>query len=131
MKLRINRTVVYHRKSKTLELSNFFLAMYQKISIFVKLLKHRRKKKSKQLEVSRENQITDTTSWGCLKHPFGIPGVRPMFFKPKLHKESKNGFKTINYRPSPVMIFSKNCFRCKKITKKIGRFVDSLIFLSI
>ena len=60
-----------------------------------------------------------TTSWGCWKHPFGIPGVRPMFLKPKLHKESKNGFKTINYRPSPVMIFSKNCFWGKKIIKKL------------
>jgi hypothetical protein len=54
-----------------------------------------------------------------------------MFLKPKLHKESKNVFKTINYRPSPVMIFSKNCFRCKKIFKKIGRFVDFLIFMAI
>ena len=60
-----------------------------------------------------------TTSWGCWKHPFGIPGVRPMFLKPKLHKESKNGFKTINYRPSPVMIFSKNCFWGKKSSKKL------------
>ena len=32
-----------------------------------------------------------TMSWGCWKHAFGIPGVRPMFLKPKLHKESKNG----------------------------------------
>ena len=36
-----------------------------------------------------------TKSWGCWKHPFGIPGVRPMFLKPKLHKESKNMLKTI------------------------------------
>ena len=72
-----------------------------------------------------------TTSWGCWKHPFGIPGVRPMFLKPKLHKESKNGFKTINYRRYPVMIFSKNCFRSKKIIKKVGRFVDFWIFMAI
>ena len=70
-------------------------------------------------------------SWGCWKHPFGIPGVRPMFLKPKLHKESKNGFKTINYRPSPVMIFSKNCFWGKKIIKKVGCFVDFWIFMAI
>ena len=43
--------------------------------------------------------FTYTTSWGCWKHLFGIPGVRPMFLKPKLHKESKNGFKTINSSP--------------------------------
>ena len=30
-------------------------------------------------------QIDITTSWGCWKHPFGIPGVRLMFLKPKLH----------------------------------------------
>ena len=54
-----------------------------------------------------------------------------MFLKPKLHKESKNGFKTINFRRYPVMIFSKNSFRSKKIIKKIGRFVDFWIFLTI
>ena len=37
-----------------------------------------------------------------------------------LHKESKNGFKTISCRPYPVMIFSKNCFWCKKIIKKLN-----------
>jgi hypothetical protein len=47
-----------------------------------------------------------------------------MFLKAELHKESKNGFKTINYRRSPVMFFSKNCFRSKTIIKKIGGFVD-------
>ena len=72
-----------------------------------------------------------TMSWGCWKHPFGIPGVRPMFLKPKLHKQSKNGFKTINYRRSLVMFFSKNCFRSKKIIKKVGRFVDFWIFMAI
>ena len=56
--------------------------------------------------------------------PLGSPAVRLMFLKPKLNKESKNGFKTINYRRYPVMIFSKNCFRSKKFIKKIGRFVD-------
>ena len=58
-----------------------------------------------------------TMSWGCWKHPFGIPGVRPMFFKPKLPKESKNGFKTINYRPPLLVIFSKTVFSTKKIIK--------------
>ena len=75
--------------------------------------------------------ISITTSWGCWKHPFGIPGVIPMFLKPKLHKESQNGFKIINSRRYPVMIFSKNCFRCKKITEQIGYFVDFWIFMAI
>ena len=39
--------------------------------------------------------------------------MRPMFWKAK----SKDGFKTINYRPSPVLI-----------VKKIERSVDFLIF---
>ena len=42
-----------------------------------------------------------------------------MFFKPKLHKESKNGFRTIN------------CFWSNKIIKKIGCFVDFCIFMAI
>ena len=71
-------------------------------------------------------KISYTTSWGCWKHLFGIPGVRLMFLKPKLHKESKNGFKTINYRPYPVMIFSKNCFKSKKSSKKL----DILLILN-
>ena len=74
--------------------------------------------------ISRSCTFIFTTSWGCWKHSFWIPGARPMFLKPKLHKESKNGFKTISCRPYPVMIFSKNCFWCKKIIKKIGRFDD-------
>jgi hypothetical protein len=37
------------------------------------------------------------------------PGGRPMFFKPKLDKETKNGFKEINHQ---------------KNVKKIGVFVD-------
>ena len=76
-------------------------------------------------------QMDITTSWGCWKHSFGIPGVRPIFLKPKLHKESKNGFKKINYRRSPVMIFSKNCFWSNKIIKKVARFVDFWIFMAI
>ena len=55
-----------------------------------------------------------TASWELWKHPDPAPGGRPMFFKAKLPKESKNGFKTINYRCYPVMIFSKNCFQSKK-----------------
>ena len=42
-----------------------------------------------------------------------------MFLKAKLHKESRNGFKTINYRRYPVMIFSKNWFSAQKIIKKL------------
>ena len=71
-----------------------------------------------------------TTSWGGWKHLFGTPGVRHMVLKPKLHKKSKNGFKTINYRRYPVMIFSKNWFRRKKIIKKIRRLVDFWIFMA-
>jgi hypothetical protein len=52
-----------------------------------------------------------------------------MFLKPILPMESKNGFKTINYRPPLLVIFSKNCFWHKKIIKKIGRFVDFGIFM--
>ena len=80
---------------------------------------------------SRPFYSRDTTSWGWWKHLFGIPGVRPTFLKPKLHKESKNGFKTINYRRYPVMIFSKNCFRSNKIIKKVGHFVDFWISMAI
>ena len=53
-----------------------------------------------------------------------------MFLKPKLHKESKNGFKTINYRRYPVMIFSKNCFRSKKNHQKSWMFCWFLNFYS-
>ena len=42
-----------------------------------------------------------------------------MFLKAKLHKESRNGFKTIIYRRYPVMIFSKNWFSAQKIIKKL------------
>ena len=58
-----------------------------------------------------------TMSWGCWKHPFGIPGVRPMFLKPKLHEESKNGFKTINSRCYRMGIFSNYFFRHQKSSK--------------
>ena len=47
------------------------------------------------------------------------PRCQTFFFKPKLNKESKNGFKTISCRPYPVMIFSKNCFFSKKSSKKL------------
>ena len=42
-----------------------------------------------------------TTSWGPGKHSMSPPGCRPLFLKPKCHKESKNGFKQINFR-SPL-----------------------------
>ena len=66
-----------------------------------------------------------TMSWWCWKHPFGIPGVRPMFLKPKLHKESKNGFKTINYRPYRMAIFSNYFFRYQKSSKKSDGFTSN------
>ena len=75
--------------------------------------------------------ILYTMSWGCWKHVFWIPGARPMFLKAELHKESKNGFKTINFRPPSVMIFSKNWFRSKKNHQKNGCFVDFWIFTAI
>ena len=72
-----------------------------------------------------------TMSWGCWKHVFGIPGVRPMFLKAELYKESKNGFKTINSR-YPVQFFFKKLFSAKKkIPKKVGGIVNFWIFLSI
>ena len=74
---------------------------------------------------------THTTSWELWKHPDPAPGGRPIFFKPKWPKESKNGFKTISCRRYPIVFFSKNCFRCKKFIKKIGRFVDFRIFMAI
>ena len=43
---------------------------------------------------------------------------QPMFLRPKCHKESKNGFKTISFRRYPTMFFSKNCFRHQKLSKK-------------
>ena len=42
-----------------------------------------------------------TTSWGPGNHSMSPPECRPPFLKPKLHKESKNGFKQINFR-SPL-----------------------------
>ena len=46
------------------------------------------------------------------------PGSRSMFFKSKLSKESKNGFKTINCCRYPVMFFfSKNYFCHHKSSK--------------
>ena len=58
-------------------------------------------------------------SWGPGNHSKLTPGSRPMFLKAKLHKESRNGFKTIIYRRYPVMIFSKNWFSAQKIIKKL------------
>ena len=55
-----------------------------------------------------------TTSWGPANHKMSPPGCRPPFLKPKFHKESKNGFKPINYRPPLLVIFSKNYFRLQK-----------------
>ena len=78
-------------------------------------------------------------SWGCWKHAFGIPGVRPMFLKPKLYKESKNGFKKINYRPPCKWFFQITFFGtknhqkiCKVLKKKQCQKVwFAIIFLSL
>ena len=66
-----------------------------------------------------------TMSWGFWKHHFGIPGVRPMFLKPKLHKESKNGFKTISCRRYRIVIFSNYFFRHQKSSKKWDGFTSN------
>jgi hypothetical protein len=42
-----------------------------------------------------------------------------MFFKAKLHKEYKNGFKTISSLRYPVIFFSKNYFGTKNDPKKL------------
>ena len=91
----------------------------------------RTKENMKNVQIFFSKNSLITTSWGCWKHVFGIPGARPMFLKAEFHKESKNGFKTINFRRYPVMIFSKNCFRSKKIIKKIGRFDDFWTFMAM
>ena len=79
-----------------------------------RIMKHTvNEKKIRQVLESKNHYVLRV-----LKHPFGIPGVRPVFLKPKLHKESKNGFKTINSRCYPVMIFSKTCFWRKKNHQK-------------
>jgi hypothetical protein len=67
-------------------------------------------------------------SWGPGNHSKLTPGTRPTFLKAKFHKESRNGFKTINYRRYPVMIFKKTRFSTQKILEKIGHFVDFCIF---
>ena len=59
-----------------------------------------------------------TTSWELWKHPNAVPGGRPIFFKPEWPKESKNGFKTISYRPYPLVFFSNYFFRYQKSSKK-------------
>ena len=58
-------------------------------------------------------------SWELWKHPDPVPGGRSMFFKAKLPKESKNGFKTISCCRYPVMFFSKNYFWYQKSSKKL------------
>ena len=50
------------------------------------------------------------------------PRCQTFFFKPKLNKESKNGFKTINYRPPLVSDIFKLLFSAQKIIKKFARY---------
>ena len=71
---------------------------------------------AKLFEIGRSIDIT--MSWGCWKHAFGIPGVRPMFLEPKLHKKFKNGFKTISYRRYRMVVFSNYFFWHQKSSKK-------------
>ena len=63
-----------------------------------------------------------TVYWGPGNHSKSTPGGRPMFLKPNLHKEFNNGFKTINYRPNPVLFFSRNYFRLFSHVKKLNSF---------
>ena len=72
-----------------------------------------------------------TMSWELWKHPDPVPGGRPIFFKPKWPKKSKNGFKTFSCRPPLLLIFSKNCFLTKKDVEKIGHLVDFWILVAI
>ena len=51
-----------------------------------------------------------------------------MFLRAKLHKESKNGFKTISCRCYPLMIFSKNCFSVQNNHQKNWMFSCFLNF---
>ena len=69
-----------------------------------------------------------TMSWELWKHPDPVPGGRPIFFKPKWPKESKNGFQTINYRRYPVVIFSKKLFLVQKNHQKNWTFCWILNF---
>ena len=55
-----------------------------------------------------------TTSWEYWKHLFGIPGVRPMFLKAELHKESKNGFKNNQLPALPSNVFFKKLISAPK-----------------
>ena len=48
-----------------------------------------------------------------------------MFLKPKLHKKSKNGFRTILSRRYPLLFFSKNYF----LAKQTSIMLDVLLFL--
>ena len=60
-----------------------------------------------------------TTSWGPGKHSMLPPGCRPLFLKPKCHKESKNGLKPINFRSPLQVIFSYYFFWYQKLSKKL------------
>ena len=71
------------------------------------------------------NRNNPTMSWGCWKHHFGIPGVRPIFLKPEWPKEFKNGFKTIHFRPYWIVIFSNYFFRFQKSSKKLDGFTSN------
>ena len=59
------------------------------------------------------------------------PGSRPMFFKSKLSKESKNGFKTISCCRYPVMFFFRKTIFGTTSHQKIGCFDDFWNFMSI
>jgi hypothetical protein len=54
-----------------------------------------------------------------------------MFFKAKLPKEYKNGFKKISCRRYPVMFFSKNYFRHQKSSKKLDVLLTFEFFVNI
>ena len=98
-----------------------------------------RREGQRHIDAVEDHPVISTTSWGCWKHAFGIPGVRPMFLKPKLYKESKNGFKKINYRPPCKWFFQITFFGtknhqeiCKVLKKKQCQKVwFAIIFLSL
>ena len=62
-----------------------------------------------------------TTSWELWKHSNPVPGVRPVFLKPKFHKKSKNRSKAISVRRSWMSIFSNYFFLVPKKIEKNWR----------
>ena len=65
-----------------------------------------------------ENPGGGEMSWGPENHSMSPPGCRPQFLKPKLHKQSKNGFKP-SKKWNLLLIFEFLCQYMCISTKKI------------